>query len=622
METEISTVTESHASMLLGAHYLGEGRCSFRVWAPDVGRLDVEVVEPGQRIEPLRAGRGGYHSAILEGIFPGTRYFLRLDGKLQRPDPASRLQPETVHGPSEVADPEFNWTDQGWFGLPLRDYVLYEVHVGAATSEGTFEALIPRLSDLRDLGVTALELMPVAQFPGGRNWGYDGVYPFAVQNSYGGPEGLKRLVDACHQHGLALVLDVVYNHMGPEGNYLRDFGPYFTERYRTPWGESLNFDGEESNEVRRFFIENALQWQREFHIDALRLDAVHAIRDFSAVPFLQQLARATAEQAERLNRRFYLIAESDLNDPRLIRPESLGGCGLAAQWSDDFHHVLHVLLTGEHGGYYSDFDGTGQLAKVFEQGYVYTGGYSRFRKCNHGSPPDQTSARQFVVYSQNHDQIGNRLLGERLSGLVGFEKLKLAAGAVLLSPFLPLLFMGEEYGETVPFQYFVSHGDPTLLEAVRQGRRREFAAFKWDHEMPDPGAAATFEQCRLNWEAFQDGGQPALLREFYKELLRLRREVPAIAEAEKSDIDARPYSTQKALLISYGSAGGGVEALFNFSDESVRLSLDLSAGEWSSLLDSAEPRWGGSGSTVPQKIHSSGRASLQLSPHSFVVLQL
>jgi maltooligosyltrehalose trehalohydrolase len=581
----------------------------------------LTLVAPEERQVPLHPCGEGYHAAIVEEVFPGARYFYLLDGKLQRPDPASRFQPETVHGPSEVVDSAFDWTDREWFGLPLRDYIFYELHVGTLTSEGTFEAIIPHLPELVDLGITAVELMPVAQFPGHRNWGYDGVYPFATQDSYGGPAGLKTLVNACHAHQLAVVLDVVYNHLGPEGNYLRDFGPYFTQRYQTPWGEALNFDGEYSDEVRRFFIENALQWQREFHIDALRLDAVHAIRDFSATPFLQQLARATRDQAERSNRRFHLIAESDLNNPRLIRPEILGGLGLDAQWADDFHHALHVLLTGERDGYYRDFGGTGQLAKIFRQGYAYTGNYSPFRRCSHGSPPDQTSAKQFVVYAQNHDQIGNRLLGERLSQLATFEQLKLAAGTTLLSPFLPLIFMGEEYGEIAPFQYIVSHSDAELLEAVRRGRQQEFAAFEWQQEMPDPGAAATFEQCRLNPAVCLDGGNQATLKEFYKELIRLRKTVPTITCADKCNLTALPFEAQEALAVFYECRPATVCLLLNFSEQPVKLTLDLGHRTWTKLLDSTEPHWAGPGSSIPEQITSRGRTSVQLNPTAVALIQ-
>jgi len=422
-----------NASSPLGAHFQGEQQCSFLVWAPNVEQVEVRVKTPAERVFPLRRDERGYHYGLVEGLEPGGRYYYCLDQSVERPDPASSFQPEGVHGPSEVIDPAFDWEDQGWFGLPLRDYLIYELHVGTFTPEGTFDAIIPLLPELIELGVTALELMPVAQFPGARNWGYDGVYPYAVQDSYGGPSGLKRLVNACHQCGLAVVLDVVYNHLGPEGNYLREFGPYFTDRYRTPWGAALNFDGEHSQEVRRFFLENALRWQTQFHLDALRLDAVHAIKDCSARPFLQELAQLTRQRSEQLNRRFYLIAESDLNDARLTAPEVLGGYGLDGQWSDDFHHSLHVLLTGERDGYYMDFGGTGLLAKVFREGYAYTGQYSAYRRQPHGNSPRLNSAKQFVVYSQNHDQVGNRRDGDRLSRLAHLEGLKLAAGTVLLS---------------------------------------------------------------------------------------------------------------------------------------------------------------------------------------------
>lgn len=477
----------------LGATYLGDGRCRFRVWAPLADSVAVHIVAPRERLEPLARGERGYYYGELEGVEPGNLYLYLLDGRKERPDPASRYQPQGVHGPSQVVDPHaFAWSDSCWFGPAQQELIFYELHVGTFTLEGTFDAMIPHLEGLRELGVTAVELMPVAQFPGSRNWGYDGVYPFAVQNSYGGPEGLMRLVDACHRCGLAVFLDVVYNHLGPEGNYLGDFGPYFTDRYRTPWGLALNFDGADSDEVRRFFIENALYWLTEFHIDGFRLDAIHAITDKGALPFLEELAAAVHRRAERLGRRVYVIGESDLNDPRVIQPRVVGGYGLDGQWSDDFHHALHSLLTGERSGYYQDFGKLVHLARAFREGYVYTGQYSAYRRRQHGDWPRLCDACQFVVFAQNHDQVGNRARGERLSTLVSFDGLKLAAGMVLLSPFVPLLFMGEEYGETAPFLYFTSHSDPTLVEAVRKGRLEEFAAFGCEDEVPDPQDEATF----------------------------------------------------------------------------------------------------------------------------------
>ena len=362
--------------MTPGATDLGGGRCQFRVWAPFINRMEVHIVYPEERTVPITK-EGGYHQGVIEEVSPGALYFYRLNGGKDRPDPASRFQPRGVHGPSQVIRSRFPWEDQGWSGLPLRDYVFYELHVGTYSRAGTFEAILSHLDDLQDLGITALEIMPVAQFPGNRNWGYDGVHPFAPQNSYGGPEGLKKLVNACHKRGMALVLDVVYNHLGPEGNYLRDFGPYFTDRYRTPWGEAINFDGPESDEVRRFFIDNALYWMTEFHIDALRIDAVHAILDFSARPFLQEFAETIQGLGETLNRRVHLIAESDLNDNRVLRSLELGGFGLDAQWNDDFQHALHALLTGEKSGYYQDFGTVGDLGKAMRDGFVYDGRYSR-----------------------------------------------------------------------------------------------------------------------------------------------------------------------------------------------------------------------------------------------------
>ena len=598
----------------LGAHYEGEQQCSFAVWAPNCESLELHVVAPSERVLPLRKGDNGYFTGLVEGVGPGSRYFYRLDGNTERPDPASRLQPQGVHGPSEIVAATFSWEDAHWFGTPLRDYIIYELHVGTFTEEGTFDAIIPELEKLKELGVTAIELMPVGQFPGNRNWGYDGVFPFAVQDSYGGPEALKRLVNAAHLQGLAVVLDVVYNHLGPEGNHLRDFAPYFTERYQTPWGAALNFDGEHSAEVRRFFFENARQWQSEFHIDALRLDAVHTIRDFSAIPFLQELARQTRRQAEVLNRRCYLIAESDLNDPRLISPEVVGGYGLDAQWTDDFHHCLHVLLTGERDGYYADYGGVEQLAKLFEQAYAYTGQYSRFRKRPHGSPARLNTPGQFVVFSQNHDQVGNRLQGDRLSRLADPDVLKLAAGAVLLSPFIPLLFMGEEYGEPAPFQYVISHTDPELVEAVRRGRREEFSGFDWRGEVPDPQSEETFRRCVLRREACCVEPSHRALYEFYRELVRVRKAAPEISLAQKEEVQAQGFAVEQALLVLFGQPAPSLLLVLGFAGTPHGLDFQIPEGTWKKLLDSSDPRWGvrNGESGAPDKIEARGAVSLRV----------
>ncbi len=412
-----------------GAVHLEASKTRFRLWAPGASHADLQIVHPRPLVAAMQPQLDGYWETVVEDAPIGSRYYYRLDGGPPRPDPASRYQPEGVHGPSEVVDAAFDWSDEGWNAPSLEQCVFYELHAGAFTSDGTFDAVVPHLEYLRDLGITCIELMPVAQFPGRRNWGYDGVYPFAVQNSYGGPKGLKRLVNECHKTGLGVCLDVVYNHLGPEGNYFADFGPYFTGNYRTPWGPAVNFDGPESDQVRRYFIENALYWIREFHIDALRLDAVHGIFDRSAYPFLEELSDAVHAEAGRGNRRVHIVAETDLNDPRLIRPKDSGGMGLDAQWADGFHHALRVLLTGDRSGYYQDFGGLQHLAKAMREGYVYTGEYSRFRRRRYGAPAREIPAHRFVVFAQNHDQVGNRILGERLSSLLPFEDLKLAAAA-------------------------------------------------------------------------------------------------------------------------------------------------------------------------------------------------
>ena len=474
---------------------------------------------------------------------------------------------------------------------------------GPSRREGTFDAVIPRLPLLADLGVTALELMPVAQFPGSRNWGYDGVALFAVQNSYGGPEGLKRLVDACHGAGLAAVLDVVYNHLGPEGNYLAEFGPYFTDRDSTPWGEAVNFDGSGSDEVRRFFLENARRWITEFHFDALRLDAVHAIRDYSSRPFLAELTDALHAEAERLNRPVYVVAESDSNDARLVRPRTEGGFGMDALWSDDFHHSLHALLTGERAGYYRDFGAVADLAAAFERAFVYQGQHSAYRGRRHGNTTEGVPGTRFVVSSQHHDHAGNRLKGERLSALVDLESQKVAAAAVLLSPYLPLLFMGEEYGETAPFLYFVSHGDPRLVEAVRRGRREEFAAFGWREEPPDPGAESTFTSSRLDPRLAASGRHRALL-DFYRELLRLRREVPALASLDRAEVEVHPFETERALAVARRHGNSAALLLLTFASGASRL-VAPATGRWLKALDSGDERWGGTGGPAPRRLEGS-----------------
>jgi maltooligosyltrehalose trehalohydrolase len=603
----------------LGATYLGADRCRFCVWAPHAEHVEVQILSPKRVRIPLNKDDCGYHFDDVADVGPTSRYIYRLDGTLERPDPASRFQPQGVHGPYEVVESKFPWQDNGWNGLALSDFVIYELHVGTYTEAGTFDALIGHLQSLKDLGITAVELMPVGQFPGSRNWGYDGVYPFAVQNSYGGPHGLKRLVDACHREGLAVILDVVYNHLGPEGNYFADFAPYFTDRYKTPWGLALNFDGPYSDEVRRFFIENARYWIADFHVDALRLDAVHAILDHSPQPFLAELSAEVESLAADLKRRIHLIPESAANDARLIRARELGGYGLDAVWSDDVHHALRALLTGDRSGYYQDYGKLEHLVRAYRDGFTYCGEYSRFRKRRHGSSTKDIPAERFVVFAQNHDQVGNRLRGDRLTENVRFNALKLAAATVILSPFIPLIFMGEEYGETAPFAYFISHSDNALIEAVRRGRREEFAAFQWQGEIPDPQDEATFLQAKLRHEGCHED-QRRVLRDFYKKVLQLRKTIPALAELNREHMNVIGFEDERILFVQRWHEADQTIIIASFGAAETLIALPMAAGKWHKLLDSAEEKWRGGGSFVPEELDSTGAVTLTLSPQSVVVL--
>lgn len=602
----------------LGAVYHGNGLCSFRVWAPYARSVAVHVVYPRERLVSLRPASRGYHRETIEGVSPGALYFIRLDGRKDYPDPASRYQPRGVHGPSQVLDHEFPWEDARWAGLSLDRYVFYEIHVGTFTPEGTFAAVIPRLDELAELGVTSIEVMPVSQFPGSRNWGYDGVQPFAVQNSYGGPDGLKGLVDACHKRSMTVTLDVVYNHFGPEGNYLREFGPYFTDKYRTPWGDAMNFDDAHSDEVREYFLQNAVYWLDAFHIDALRLDAVHAIFDRSATPFLRELAGRIDALRARDSRKRCLVAESDLNDSRLIRSWKDWGYGLDAQWSDDFHHGVHALLTGEKDGYYADFGKSGQVAKAMREGYVYSGEYSAYRLRSHGNYSADIPADRFVIATQNHDQVGNRMLGERLSSLISFEAEKLAAGALILSPGLPLLFMGQEYGESAPFLYFVSHTDPELVTAVRKGRKEEFREFSWKEEPPDPAGEETFHRSFLSWEKRKEGRQGILLA-FYTALLRFRKNLPALQSYDRGRMEANAFEDRGIVLLKRWSDRNQVLCIFNFGTADS----ELAPGEIADpnglekLLDSSGSEWEGPGTLLPDALEQ-GRA-LRIRAHSMAL---
>jgi len=508
------------------------GMTTFRVWAPYAHAVAVEV---GGTREPMTAaGDRGWWQRDLPEAGHGTDYAYVVGDSDPLPDPRSLWQPYRVHGPSRVYDhARFAWTDDGWRGGTLPGTVLYELHVGTFTVEGTFDTAIGRLDHLVDLGVDLVEVMPVAAFDGSHGWGYDGVCLYAVHEPYGGPDGFKRFVDACHGRGLGVVLDVVYNHLGPSGNYLPRFGPYFTERHQIPWGAAVNLDDAGSDDVRAFIVDNALSWLRNFHVDGLRLDAVHALHDDRALHLLEELAAAVDTlAAETAPRPLFLVAESDRNDPRTVTPRTDGGYGLAAQWCDDVHHALHAVLTGERQGYYADFGSLAGLAKTLTKAFFHDGTWSSFRGRTHGRPvdTDRIPAHRFVTFLQNHDQVGNRATGDRISATLPTGLLKVGAALLLTSPFTPMLFMGEEWGATTPWQFFTSHPDPELAGAVREGRRQEFATHGWPPEdVPDPQDPGTFARSRLDW-AQLDAPQHRDLLDWHRALIALRRARPELTD--------------------------------------------------------------------------------------------
>ncbi|HEY4310031.1 MAG TPA: malto-oligosyltrehalose trehalohydrolase [Pirellulales bacterium] len=510
-----------------GAVRQPDGSTRWCIWAPKHDAVSLILWEKGERREHrMRSGDDGHFRWIGRDIAHGERYAYRLagDGR-EYPDPFSRWQPEGVHQPSAVFDPHrFIWSDSGWKGVAAEALSIYELHVGTFTREGTFAAVAERLRDLRDLGITGIEIMPISQFSGARNWGYDGVHPFAAQNSYGGPEELQRLVDTAHGLGMAVLLDVVYNHLGPEGNYFGAFAPYFTDRYHTPWGSALNYDGRDCDPVRRLVLDSATMWIRDFHLDGLRLDAVQTIYDTSALHILAELQESVQRIAREQNRHVIVIGETNQNDVRLVAPREHGGYALDGIWADDFHHSVHALLTDERDGYYAEFGPPEYVAKALRDVFVYDGRYSPFHRRRHGNRAGDTPREKFVFCVQNHDQIGNRALGDRLAANVSPAELRLAAALLLLSPAMPLLFMGEEYGERQPFPFFCSFSDPGLVAAVRRGRRAELASvkFQWKHEPPDPQGEAAFLDAKLSWD-WQSDSQRAGLRALYQDLLAARQ---------------------------------------------------------------------------------------------------
>ena len=518
-----------------------------RVWAPNA--QEVSVVTAAQ-LRHTEREPGGFFST--EPLPAGVDYFLRLDGR-DLPDPRSRFQPDGVAGPSRSVADDFEWHDQQFRAPPLCAALIYELHVGTFTRDGTLSAAIKRLDHLVELGVTHVELMPLATFPGRWGWGYDGVALFATHPAYGAPDDLKRFVAACHHRGLAVLIDVVYNHLGPDGNHLAEFGPYFTTRYQTPWGSAINLDGPGSDEVRQFFIDNACAWIETYHVDGLRLDAVHALCDESAEHFLHELTMRVHGLEAKLGKPLCVIAESDQNDPRLVREPALGGFGIDAQWSDDFHHALHAALTGEQSGYYGDFGSLEHIARALNQGFVFTGQYSPFRERRHGRSLGDLSGNHLLGYLQNHDQIGNRARGERIGHLVSEGLVRIGAALVFVSPFVPMLFQGEEWGASTPFQYFTDHQNPELAEAVRRGRRDEFKAFGWEpNEVPDPQEEATFRRSQLDWSELERAPHRDLLA-FYRSLAALRRDHPDLRDGRRDSVQVEYDEHARWLRVTRGA---------------------------------------------------------------------
>src|ERR1051325_217217 len=609
-----------------GARPLSDGSTRFRVWAPLAERLAVKIVGETPRRVEMERGADDIYEAIVPGTSAGTDYLYIVNDEKERPDPVSRWQPEGVHGPSRIVDPgEFSWSDDAWKGLALKDFLIYELHTGTFTPEGTFEGAITKLQHLKSLGVKAVELMPVAQFPGGRNWGYDGAYLYAPQSTYGGPNGLKRLIDACHAEGLAVVMDVVYNHLGPEGNYFGEYAPIYSENYKTPWGAALNFDGEESDGVRRFFIDNALYWLTEYHVDALRLDAIHRIIDIGPRHLLQELGEEFQRQAGRLGRMAWTIAESDLNDVRVIRPAGDCGYGLDAQWSDDFHHALHALVTGTRRGYFADFGTVADLAKAVTEGFVYDGRLSPFRRKSHGNSSVERPGEQFVVFIQNHDQIANAYWGDRLASLVSLEQQKLAAAILLCAPNVPMLFMGQEWGEVAPFLYFTSHTDEAVGQAVREGRKAEYSSYARKAGetisalggFADPQALETFEHSKLSWPRLEEKPHAQIFR-FYQDLIAVRKQHPALSDCAKERTKLCFDEEIRWLVLERGAGEEGAALLVcNLSDKVQAVPLPSSVvGRWRLSLWSGAAEYGGEAQSMPPaelEVKGDARESITLS---------
>jgi maltooligosyltrehalose trehalohydrolase len=576
----------------VGANY-SENKCEFIVWAPEKETVQLHLLSGEEQTFEMNKDEEGYFSYVSDRIAAGEKYFYSINGTDEKfPDPASHFQPDGVHGPSGVVDhTAYQWKDASWNGLPMQDLIFYEIHVGTFTPEGTFDAIINRLDDLAETGINALEIMPISQFPGSRNWGYDGVFPYAVQNSYGGPDKFKQLIDEAHKRGIAVFLDVVFNHLGPEGNYIDRFGPYFTDRYCTPWGDAINLDGDWSDGVRTYFANSILHWYEHYHLDGLRVDAVHMMYDSGAVHFWEVVNEKLNQLRQRKGKDFYLIAECDLNSPRVVQSPENGGWGFNAQWLDDFHHALYVLLDPEGIDRYEDFGQMEQLAKAYTDGFVHSGEFVKFRKRKHGKSSVGLPGETFVVFNQNHDQVGNRVGGERLCMLINFEKQKLGAAAILLAPYIPMLFMGEEFSADTPFFYFVSHSDEELIQMVVEGRRKEFENYKWEVDPPNPQEEETFLQSKLKWDQRLSGKHRVML-DWFKTLIRLRRTAPALLNFDKNFVRVSLFGS-KGFALHRKSADEKQELICIFNLGSARESMAMPArkGHWKRILDSRDPQW-------------------------------
>lgn len=585
----------------IGATYVeGEG-VHIRLWAPKLD--DVKIIwNDGQAVKLDKSDRG-YYTGLFPNARPGDKYLFESSGK-NFPDPASRFQPDGPHGPSQVLAENFKWTDDDWQGIPFEKWVIYEIHPGTYSASGKFSAIQTDLPRLKELGVTTLEIMPVSQFSGHRNWGYDGVFPHAVQNSYGGPDELKSLVNAAHAHGLSIILDCVYNHIGPEGNVLFQCGDYTTGKYSTPWGDALNYDGEGSEEVRLYFLQSVWQWLTEYHFDGLRLDAIQMIFDTSPFTFLEEITRLKIEAEKLVGRKLIVTGESDMNDPGVLTPLNKNGLGLDGQWADDFHHCLHVTLTGENKGYYHDYGGLGQLAAIYRNGVAFTGQYSPFHGRRHGRAYDAIPRNRLIVEVQNHDQIGNRAFGERMTSLVDFEKQKLAAACIFLSPFTPFLFMGEEFASEKPFLYFVSHSDKELNDAISKGRAEEWKSFEWADMPLDPAEQATFENCILDVAAESATEKGRLVGSFYKSLIEISKTI------RKFDLEVEHQDKDDHIILTYSNQNEVIKVVLSFHSEAITAPV---AGNWQCILNSADYIVG---NPVPQSF-----ASDKLEPFSAMVFK-